>query len=134
LDGDQLHFRHSDEVAEVGGVVESMPVTYLDCRDADRHGVLFMDARSLRAFSSAVRAILHEFASALEGQTGHSWTRRDFNPACVALRIKRASVNGAITADNTYSRRLPRGETAMLQHFKAQMRYGLFVPAAQSPI
>jgi hypothetical protein len=29
---------------------------------------------------------------------------------------------------------VPRGETAMLQHFQAQMRYGLFVPAAQSSI
>jgi hypothetical protein len=61
-------------VAEVGGVVERVPVAYLDRGDADRHGVLF-DVRSLRAFCSAVRAILREFASALEGRTGHSWTR-----------------------------------------------------------
>jgi hypothetical protein len=35
-------------VAEIGGVVERVPVAYLDGGDADRHGVLFMDARSLR--------------------------------------------------------------------------------------
>src|SRR5262249_50390886 len=52
LDGDQLHVRHGDEVAEVGGVVERVPVAYLDCGDADRHGVLFMDARSLRQYAS----------------------------------------------------------------------------------
>ena len=48
LDGDQLHVRHGDEVAEVGGVVERVPMAYLDRGDADRHGVLFMAARSLR--------------------------------------------------------------------------------------
>src|SRR5262245_63980462 len=48
LDGDQLHVRHGDEVAGVAGVVKRVPVAYLDRGDADRHGVLFMDARSLR--------------------------------------------------------------------------------------
>src|SRR5262249_62038712 len=36
LDGDQLHVRHGDEVEEVGGVVERVPVAYLDRGDADR--------------------------------------------------------------------------------------------------
>jgi hypothetical protein len=44
LDGDQLHIRHGDEVAEVGGVIERVPVIYLDRGDANRHGVLFVDA------------------------------------------------------------------------------------------
>jgi hypothetical protein len=35
-------------VAEIGGVVERVPVAYLDGGDADRHGVLFLDARFLR--------------------------------------------------------------------------------------
>src|SRR5262249_26094426 len=67
LDGDQLHVRHGDEMAPVGGVVERMPMAYLNRGDADRHGVLFV-VRSIRAFSSAARAILREFASALEGR------------------------------------------------------------------
>jgi hypothetical protein len=45
LDGDQLHRGHGDKVAEIGGVVERVPVAYLDGGDANRHGVLFMDAR-----------------------------------------------------------------------------------------
>src|SRR5262249_17017642 len=48
LDCDQLHVGHGDKVTEIGGVVERVPVAYLDGGDADRHGVLFMDARSLR--------------------------------------------------------------------------------------
>jgi hypothetical protein len=36
-----------DEVAEVGGVVERVPVAYLDRGDANRHGVLFVDAHSV---------------------------------------------------------------------------------------
>jgi hypothetical protein len=51
-------------VAEIGGVVERVPVAYLDGGDANRHGILFMDAR----FSSVVRAILREFTSALKDQ------------------------------------------------------------------
>jgi hypothetical protein len=47
LDGDQLHVGHGDKVAEIGGVVERVPAAYLDGGDADRHGVLFMDARFL---------------------------------------------------------------------------------------
>jgi hypothetical protein len=69
LDGDQLHVGHGDQVAEVGGVVERVPVAYLDRGDADRHDVLFMDARSLRKCAPYC-----EFAPALEGRTGHSWT------------------------------------------------------------
>jgi hypothetical protein len=42
LDGDRLHVRHGDEVAEAGGVVERVPVAYLDRGDANRHGVLFV--------------------------------------------------------------------------------------------
>jgi hypothetical protein len=59
LDGDQLHIRHGDEVAEVGGVVERMPVAYLDRGNADRHGVLFMDARSLRQYAPYCVNLLH---------------------------------------------------------------------------
>jgi len=40
LDGDQLHVRHGDEVAEVGSVIERVPVIYLDRGDANGHGVL----------------------------------------------------------------------------------------------
>src|SRR5215831_15645118 len=40
LDGDQLHIRHGHEVAEVGGVIERVPVAYLDRSDTNRHGVL----------------------------------------------------------------------------------------------
>jgi hypothetical protein len=53
LDGDQLHVRHSDEVAEVGGVIKGMPVAYLDCGDADRHGVL----SSMRVLFGSARHI-----------------------------------------------------------------------------
>jgi len=51
LDGDQLHVRHADEVAEIRGVVERTPVAYLDGIDANNHG------RPLRgyAFSAAAR-------------------------------------------------------------------------------
>src|SRR5215472_4828530 len=42
---------HGDEVAEIGGVVERVPVAYLDGGDANRHDVLFMDARSLRQYA-----------------------------------------------------------------------------------
>ena len=35
-------------MAEVGGVVERVPVAYLDRGGADRHGVLLIDAGSLR--------------------------------------------------------------------------------------
>src|SRR6476620_11351849 len=38
LDADQLHVWHGDEVAQVGGVVECMPMTYLDGSDANSHG------------------------------------------------------------------------------------------------
>jgi hypothetical protein len=37
LDRDQLYIWHGDEVAKVGGVVERMPVAYLDCGDANGH-------------------------------------------------------------------------------------------------
>jgi hypothetical protein len=37
LHGDQFDVRHGDEVAEVGGVVERMPVAYLDGGDANGH-------------------------------------------------------------------------------------------------
>ncbi len=47
MDGDQLHVRHGDEVAEVGSVIERVPVTYLDRGDANGHGVLVVDARPL---------------------------------------------------------------------------------------
>src|SRR5215468_9722923 len=43
LDGDQLHVRHRDEVAQVGGVVESMPVAYLDRGDANWHEKALLD-------------------------------------------------------------------------------------------
>ena len=40
LDSDQFHIWHGDEVAKVGGIVERMPVAYLDGRDANGHGRL----------------------------------------------------------------------------------------------
>ena len=54
LDGDQLHVRHGDQVAQVGGVVERVPVAYLNGCDANGQG------RPLRgrALSPAARAIL----------------------------------------------------------------------------
>jgi len=64
LDGDQLYVGHGAKVAEIGSVVERVPVAYLDGGDANRHGVLFMDAR----FSSVVRAILRESTSALKDE------------------------------------------------------------------
>src|SRR5262249_8951999 len=48
LDGDELHVRHGDEMTQVGGVVECMPMADLDRGDANRHDVLFVDAYSLR--------------------------------------------------------------------------------------
>ena len=38
LDGDELHVRHGDEVAQIGGVVERMPMADLDGGDANGHG------------------------------------------------------------------------------------------------
>ena len=38
LDGDQLHVRHGDKVAEVGGVINCMPMAYLDSGNANGHG------------------------------------------------------------------------------------------------
>jgi hypothetical protein len=35
-------------MTQVGGVVERMPMAYLDRCDANRHDVLFVDAYSLR--------------------------------------------------------------------------------------
>ena len=37
LDSDQLHIRHGDEVTEVSGVVNRMPMAYLDGGDANGH-------------------------------------------------------------------------------------------------
>ena len=37
LDGDELHVRHGDEVAEVGGVVKRMPVADFDGGNPNRH-------------------------------------------------------------------------------------------------
>ena len=48
LDGDQLHVGHGDEMTQVRSIIERMPMVYLDCGNANRHGVLFVDARSLR--------------------------------------------------------------------------------------
>ena len=36
----QLHVGHGDKVAEIGGVVERVPVAYLDGGDANRHGLV----------------------------------------------------------------------------------------------
>src|SRR5690348_7037034 len=43
LEGDQLYVRHRDEVAQVGSVVESMPVAYLDGGDANCHEQSLID-------------------------------------------------------------------------------------------
>jgi hypothetical protein len=51
-------------MTQVGGVVERMPMAYLDRGDANGHGVLFRGC----VFLSAVRAILRVFTSALKGE------------------------------------------------------------------
>jgi hypothetical protein len=38
LNSDQLHVRHSDEVAKVSGVVNRMPMAYLGGGNANGHG------------------------------------------------------------------------------------------------
>jgi hypothetical protein len=46
LDGDQIHVRHGDEVAQIGGVEDRMPMADLDGGDANGHGVLFGGVRA----------------------------------------------------------------------------------------
>ena len=38
LNGNQLHIRHRDQMPKVGGVVERMPMAYLDGGDSNGHG------------------------------------------------------------------------------------------------
>ena len=38
LDRDQLHVRHGDEVAQIGGVVERVPMAHFHGGDANCHG------------------------------------------------------------------------------------------------
>src|SRR5262249_36849562 len=94
LNGDQLHVRHGDQVAQIGGVVERVPVAYLDGCDANGHG------RPLRgrALSPAARAILAGGAISISYVDGDRTERRDSTrePARVAVAREPAHTNSIL--------------------------------------
>ena len=48
LDTDELHVGHGDEMPQVGGVVERVPVAHLDGRNTNGHGRSFLCAGVVR--------------------------------------------------------------------------------------
>jgi hypothetical protein len=91
LDSDQLHVGHGNEVAEVGGVVERVPVAYLDRGDANRHGALFVDAHSV---AKELALWIHRCVNAPLNKgigTGKLWMPEK-NPLAAAVPETRAIV------------------------------------------
>jgi hypothetical protein len=91
LDSDQLHVWHGDEVAEIGGVVERVPVAYLDRGDANRHGALFVDAHSV---AKELALWIHRCVNAPLNKgigTGKLWMPEK-NPLAAAVPETRAIV------------------------------------------
>src|SRR5690242_11382636 len=70
LDGDQLHVRHGDEMTEVSGVENRMPVADLDRGNANGHGYPRGRASSLRK-----PTILTSVAVRREGGSSENWLR-----------------------------------------------------------